>query len=120
MAQVCMKVDNPRVPAQNIVRIVLRCPFASPCFLPRSIRMQQLPPASKITIVSDLHIGRGDGPIWIYGTPEPAFSLVLTIAKTADLSSISGDASDIARGSLPTAQKRACDCLRVRGSSVEA
>lgn len=82
--------------------------------------MQQLPPASKIAIVSDLHLGRGDGQTGFYGTPEQARALLRAIAKTADLTIINGDLYDLDRGSLPTAQKREYEFLRPKWASVEA
>lgn len=82
--------------------------------------MEQLQPVSRLAILGDLHLGRGDATTGYFGQPAHACLLLSKIAEQADLVVINGDLYDLDRGRFPTAQFLEYQHLQPTWASVEA
>lgn len=82
--------------------------------------MPSLPRISRLAVLSDIHLGRGDAQTGYYGRPEDLCSLLEHIAKDVDLVVINGDLYDLDRGAIPLAQFKEYQYLKGEWSAVEA
>lgn len=81
--------------------------------------MQHLPPVTRLAVISDIHLGRGDAQTGYFGRPETLCALLEHIAQDVDLVVINGDLYDLDRGALPLAQAKEYQHLRPDWSAVE-
>lgn len=82
--------------------------------------MVRLPTVSRLAVLSDIHLGRGDGRTGYRGDIGHLCAALEMIAAQADLVVINGDLYDLDRGTLPTAQALEYKHLRPKWAAVEA
>lgn len=82
--------------------------------------MARLPSVSRLAVLSDIHLGRGDGRTGFSGDVEHLCAALQRIAENADAVVINGDLYDLDRGTLPTAQALEFRRLRPKWAAVEA
>lgn len=81
--------------------------------------MHQLPPISRLAVLSDIHLGRGDGRTGYHGRAHDVCRMLRAIAQQADQTVINGDLYDLDRGAIPMAQQREYAYLQPRWAEVE-
>lgn len=82
--------------------------------------MARLPSVSRLAVLSDIHLGRGDGRTGYSGDADALCDALKRIAEQADTVIINGDLYDLDRGTLPTAQALEYRRLRPKWAAVEA
>lgn len=82
--------------------------------------MEHLQPVSRLAILGDIHLGRGDATTGYYGNANNASLLLSKIAEQADLVVINGDLYDLDRGALPMAQSLEYQHLQKYWRAVES
>ena len=85
-----------------------------------TVSLEYLKPVTRLVVISDAHLGRGNSETGFGGDPEKLCAAIETLADQADLVIINGDLYDLDRGLVPIAQRLEYRSIKKRWAAVEA